>query len=72
VHCTRHNDVIDFKDQINEAIYACMEMSKQSYVECQLMPMKRLQDYMKWKDKLEREKQKQLDEEASQYGKSFK
>ena len=35
-----------------------MEMSKQSYDECMSMPLNRFQDYMKWKSKLEEEKQK--------------
>jgi hypothetical protein len=40
-----------------------MEMSGQSYTECMLMPYKRFQDYMKWKSKLEDEKQKKIQEE---------
>jgi hypothetical protein len=49
-----------------------MEMSKQSYVECILMPYKRFQDYMIWKSKLEEEKQKKLNEELGKHGKSFR
>ena len=47
-------------------------MSKQSYVECLLMPFKRFQDYMTWKTKLEEEKQKRIDEEIGKHGKSFR
>jgi len=49
-----------------------MEMSKQSYVECLSMPYKRFQDYMRWKNKLEEEKQKRMHEEINKHGKSFK
>jgi len=49
-----------------------MEMSKQSYVECMLMPFKRFQDYMIWKGKLEDEKQKRINEEVGKHGKSIK
>jgi hypothetical protein len=49
-----------------------MELSKQSYVECMLMPYKRLQDYMVWKTKLEEEKQKNIKEEMGKHGKSFR
>ena len=37
-----------------------MEMSKQAYTEVMTMPVKRFQDYMKWKTDLEEEKQKML------------
>jgi len=40
-----------------------MEMSKQSYIEVCMMPYKRFQDYMKWKARLEEEKQKRIEEE---------
>ena len=49
-----------------------MEMSRQSYGECLLMPFKRFQDYMVWKSKLEDEKQKKINEEINKHGKSFK
>jgi len=49
-----------------------MELSKQSYGEVVRMPFKRFYDYMKWKVKLEEEKQKRIDEESKkQSGKSF-
>jgi len=55
-----------------QIIFACMELSRQSYVECMLMPFKKLQDYMKWKTKLEEEKQKNITEEFNRHGKSFR
>jgi len=45
-----------------------MEMSKQSYVDIMLMPVKRFKDYLTWKSKLEEEKQKRFDEESKKYG----
>ena len=72
VHCTQHDDIIQYKADLNESVYACMEMSKQSYVECMSMPLKRFQDYMVWKTKLEEEKQKRINEEMGKHGKSFK
>lgn len=41
-----------------------MEMSKQSYQETTLMPIKRFYDYLKWKTELEEEKQKMMQEES--------
>jgi hypothetical protein len=32
------------------------------------MPVKRFQDYLKWKTQLEEEKQKRLEEETKKYG----
>jgi len=40
-----------------------MELSKQSYVEVCQMPVKRFFDYLRWKSKLEEEKQKKMSED---------
>jgi len=72
VHCTQHNDIVKYKDDLNESIYTCMEMSHQSYSECMLMPFKRFQDYLIWKSRLEEEKQKRINEEIKVNGKSFR
>jgi hypothetical protein len=40
-----------------------MELSKQSYKDTVLMPVKRFRDYMVWKVKLEESKQKKIDEQ---------
>jgi hypothetical protein len=45
-----------------------MEMSGQSYMDATLMPVKRFQDYLKWKSQLEEEKQKRFEEESKKYG----
>jgi len=39
-----------------------MEMSNQSYLDITMMPVKRFNDYLKWKVKLEDEKQKTIEE----------
>lgn len=39
-----------------------MEMSHQSYIDTMMMPVKRFNDYLKWKVKLEEEKQKAIEE----------
>lgn len=72
MHYTQHDDIIKYKQDLSELIFSCMEFSKQSYVECMLMPYKRLQDYMLWKSKLEDEKQKNIKEEMGRYGKSVR
>jgi hypothetical protein len=41
-----------------------MELSKQSYFEVMMMPVKRFHNYMKWKNDLEEEKQKMILEEV--------
>jgi len=45
-----------------------MELSKQSYNDVILMPVKRFTDYLKWKSSLEEEKQKRYEEETKKYG----
>jgi hypothetical protein len=42
-----------------------MEMAKQSYSDTVKMPVKRFQNYLKWKSDLEEDKQKALVEEFS-------
>jgi hypothetical protein len=45
-----------------------MEMSRQSYTDAMLMPVKRFYDYLKWKTQLEEEKQKRFAEESKKHG----
>ena len=68
VHCSQHDEIFSFKKELAENIYSCMEMSKQSYIEVMFMPVKRFQDYLKWKTQLEEEKQKRFEEESKKYG----
>jgi len=55
-----------------ENIFACMEMSHQSYTEVVMMPVKRFYDYLKWKTKLEEERQKKIEEENAKMSQKFK
>jgi len=50
-------------------IFACMEMSKQSYPDVNMMPIKRFYNYLKWKTDLEEDKKKMVTEEISKRGK---
>ena len=43
-----------------------MELSKQSYTETVLMPVKRFYDYLKWKSDLEEERRKIMEEKINQ------
>jgi len=46
-------------------IFACMEMSRQSYQNVTDMPIKRFYNYLKWKTDLEEDKKKTIDEEIA-------
>ena len=48
---------------MNENIFSCMELGKQQYSSIMMMPINRLHEYLKWKSKLEEEKQNAIDEE---------
>lgn len=63
--CSQHEEMSKFKDTLAEDMFACMELSKQSYTDVCQMPVKRFFDYLKWKSKLEEEKQKKMGEEMS-------
>jgi len=65
VHCTQHNEIGKFKNTFALDIYACIEMSKQSYFDIMMMPYKRFLDYLKWKSDLEEEKQKKFEEQSN-------
>lgn len=63
--CTRSDVVNQFRDTLESNIYACMEMSGQSYPDTVDMPTNRFQNYLRWKTKLEDDKKKALDEEIA-------
>jgi len=42
----------------------CMEMSGQSYIDTMAMPVKKFQNYLKWKAEIEEEKGKLIQEET--------
>lgn len=68
VHCSQPDNVVDFKSELTENIFSCMELSRQSYIDVMLMPVKRFQEYLKWKSKLEEEKQKRYEEDSKKHG----
>lgn len=61
---TQHEALAEYRKNLAENIYSCMEMSKQSYTDTVLMPVKRFQDYLKWKSELEEERSRLMDEEV--------
>jgi NurA-like 5'-3' nuclease len=60
---TRYDLIAEYRKNLEEEIFACMERSGQSYIDICMMPVKRLENYLRWKAKLEEEKQKLIDEE---------
>lgn len=49
-----------------------MEMSKQPWAMIMIMPVKKLQDYLKWKAEYEEEKRKKIEEEQEKIKWKFK
>ncbi len=60
-HSSNSDEISEYRKDISENIFACMEWSKQSYIEVLQMPVKKLHDYMRWKMKLEEEKEKSME-----------
>ena len=68
----QQNNAEQYRNALAVDIYTCMELSKQSYVDTVQMPVQNFYGYLKWKSKLEEEKQKRIEEETKkQSGKSF-
>jgi len=59
---TRHNLIEDYKKSLDESVFTCVELSKQSWQEVMSMPVLKLNNYLKWKDDLEEEKKRKIDE----------
>jgi len=55
---------------MNENIFSCIELTKSPYSDIMYMPINRFYDFLKWKAKLEEEKQKQMEEEFKSVGKA--
>jgi len=53
---------------LEDNIFACMEMSGQSYTEVVQMPLHRFYNYLKWKSTLEEEKKKAIEEQTGNLG----
>ena len=64
--CTVHSDQIEkYKKVLQENIFICIETLNQSYDSIMNMPVKRLNDLLKWKADLEEEKAKMIKEKTS-------
>jgi len=53
-----HEDIDNYRRDLGQDAFFCMEWSKQSYNDIMLMPVKRFKDYLKWKKDYEDEKQR--------------
>jgi hypothetical protein len=62
VQCTSSEYRESFLEAQNELIFAAMEAGHQQYESIVKMPVQKLNDYLKWKTKLEKEKEKLMDE----------
>ena len=61
---TQHNDIAKYTKVLDENVFSCMEMAKQSWPDTMEMPVKKLTDYLKWKSDLEEERRKLMEEKA--------
>lgn len=59
---TQHNSIDEYKQILNDSIFACMEMLHQGYIDIMYMPVKRFNDVLKWKSDLEDQKMKMIEE----------
>lgn len=59
-----------YRKVMNENIFSCIELTRSPYGDIMLMPINRFYDFLKWKSKLEEEKQKQMEEEFKNVGKA--
>lgn len=72
VHCIQPDEVDSFRTHFAEDIFVCMELSGQPYPAIEQMPYKRMIDYLKWKTKLEEDKNKRFEEATIKKGKHGK
>jgi len=68
VKSTQHNEIAEYRQILHDNVFSCMEMSKQSWIDTMMMPVKTFSDYLKWKSTLEEEKKKLMEEEAAKGG----
>lgn len=61
--------VDNYRETLDENIYAMIEMGHQNHNSIMKMPVKRFYGYLEWKAKLEEEKRKKMDEEQTKYNK---
>ena len=51
-----------FRDELEENIFSCMELSRQSYQDIVSMPLQRFYNYLQWKTKYDEDKRKLIEE----------
>lgn len=54
---TQTDKINSYLKDLKETVFSCMELSRQSYNEVMSMPIQKVYDYMRWKIKLEEDKQ---------------
>lgn len=65
VWCTHHNQIFEYKENLADNIFSLQQLMNQPYHDVVFMPVKRFQDLIKWKTKLEEEKQKLIKEQEA-------
>jgi len=63
VFYSNEKNVERYLDSLNETIFFTIEMSKMSYQDIMLMPVDKLRQYLKWKNKFDEEVAKQREKE---------
>ena len=61
-----YDSIETYKKTLDDNIFTCMEMSRQSYQDVVMMPVKKMFDYLKWKSSLEDSKRKILQEKQAE------
>lgn len=61
-HSTSEDDIESYKNNWNEEVFSAVEMLKQPYDTIMNMPVNKLKGMLRWKNKLEEDKEKILKE----------
>ncbi len=61
-HSTSESDIEEFKRNWNDEVFAAIEMLKQPYDTVVNMPVLKLKELLKWKNKLEEDKENLIKE----------
>lgn len=72
VWSTLHNDIAEYRKNLQENIFTAIELMKQPYLSVMMMPVKRFKDLIKWKSEVEEERQKIMKEEEARIKSSNK
>jgi len=60
-----YDGITKYREIMDENIFSCMELTKQNYESIMVMPIKRFNDFLKWKLKLEEDKENLMKEELA-------